>query len=114
MRKPDFLCAFVFISKIVQPIFLQNSKFQASSHLLRLRSLVCNPEDGFSHDAANVLSGTILGVPRQKPNNAKDMSTQNTSTKQSTKQCINKPTHLEKDESIDKGKQGSLAIPDPL
>ena len=47
------ISAFVFAIRIVQSLYL-NPKFQASSHLLWLYSLVCvgNPEDRLSHDEA--------------------------------------------------------------
>ena len=47
MRKPDFcitaklISAFVFATRIVQSLYFLNPKFQASSHLLWLYSLVC-------------------------------------------------------------------------
>ena len=50
--------AFVFASRIVQSLYLLNSKFRASSHLLWLhlmRDLAGNPEDSFSHIASYYL-----------------------------------------------------------
>ena len=49
MRKPFFfayaktklISAFVFASQIVQSLYFLNTKFQASSHLVRSCSLVC-------------------------------------------------------------------------
>ena len=35
------ISAFVFATQIVQSLYFQNTKFQASSHLLWLYSLVC-------------------------------------------------------------------------
>ena len=51
------ISAFVFATKKVQSLYFLNLKFQASSHLLLLYSLVCvgpgrKPERWFSHDAA--------------------------------------------------------------
>ena len=74
MRKPAFcICenkdadqlrgklinAFVFATRIVQSLYFLNPKFQASSHLLRLYSLVCigpgrKPEDRFSQNEAQM------------------------------------------------------------
>ena len=77
VRKPDFcicenkdadqhrgktaklISAFVFATRIVQPLSFLNTKFQASNHFLRLRSPVCvgpgrNPEDRFSDVAAQL------------------------------------------------------------
>ena len=53
------ISAFVFAQPIVQYLFFLNPKFQASSHLLSLYSLVCvgpgrKPECWFSHDAAQI------------------------------------------------------------
>ena len=58
-RKADtakLISAFVFATQIIQSIYYLNSKFQASSHLLWLYSLVSvgqgrKPERWFSHDA---------------------------------------------------------------
>ena len=86
MRKPTFcicenkdvdqlrgyISAFVFATQIVQSLFFLNTKFQASSYLLWLYSLVCvgpgrKPERWFSHVAAQMLSherefaGSITG-----------------------------------------------------
>ena len=54
------ISAFVFATQIEQFLFYLNPKFQASSHLLLLYSLVCvgpgrNPEDRFSHNEAHVV-----------------------------------------------------------
>ena len=54
-----------FPTKIVQSLYFLNQKFQASSHLLWLYSLVCghwsdlvrNPEDRFSCDMAHLFPG---------------------------------------------------------
>ena len=76
MRKPAFAYAktktqisfavsaklistFVFAIRIVQSLIYLNPKFQASSHLLWLYSLVCvapgrNPEERFSHNEAHI------------------------------------------------------------
>ena len=56
--------AFVFATWIVQPLYFLNTKFQASSHLLLLHSLVCvrpgqNPHCWFSHVVAHM----IITVP---------------------------------------------------
>ena len=53
------ISAFVFATQIVQSLYYLHPKFQASSHLLCLYSLVCvgpggNPEDGFSHNEARL------------------------------------------------------------
>ena len=50
----------VFATRIVRPLFFLNPKFQASSHLLWLYSLVCvspgrKQERWFSHDAAHLI-----------------------------------------------------------
>ena len=55
------ISAFVFATWIVQYLFFLNSKFQASSHLQWLHSLVCvrpgqNPHCWFSHDAAQMFT----------------------------------------------------------
>ena len=70
MRKPAFricenkgavtaqlISAFVFATQIVQFLYFLNPNVQASNHLLWRYRLVCvepgrNPEDRFSHDAA--------------------------------------------------------------
>ena len=46
-----------FRSRIVQSLYYLNPKFQASSYILWLHSLVCvgNPEDRFSHDEAHCI-----------------------------------------------------------
>ena len=76
MRKPDFANAktktqirfavtaklinpFFFATRIVQSLNCLNPKFQASSHLLSLYSMVCvgpgrKPEDRFSHNEAQI------------------------------------------------------------
>ena len=51
--------AFVFATRKVQCLYFLNLKFQASSHLLWLYSLVCigpgrNPEDRFSQNEAHM------------------------------------------------------------
>ena len=51
--------AFVFTTQIVLSLYLLNPRFQASGHPLWLYSpvvsnLVGNPEDRFSHDAAQL------------------------------------------------------------
>ena len=57
------ISVFVFATQIVQSLFFQNPKFQASSHLLWLYTawfvsdLVGNPEDRFSYDAAHLFVG---------------------------------------------------------
>ena len=54
----QLISAFVFAIRIVQSLYYLNPKFQASSHLLWLYSLVCvadlvgNPADRFSHNEA--------------------------------------------------------------
>ena len=50
--KTQLISAFVFATQIIQSLFFLNPKFQGSSHLLWLYSLVCvgNPEDWFSHN----------------------------------------------------------------
>ena len=53
------ISAFVFASQIVQSLFFQNLKSQASSYLLLLYSLVCvgpgwKPEHWFSHVVAHI------------------------------------------------------------
>ena len=53
------ISAFVFATRVVQSLYFLNPKFQASSHLLELYSLVCvepgrKPERWFSHDAAQM------------------------------------------------------------
>ena len=53
------ISAFIFATKIVQFLNFLNPKFQASSHLLYLYSLVCVgpgriPECRFSHDVAHL------------------------------------------------------------
>ena len=55
------ISAFVFAIRIVHFLFYLNTKFQASSHLLSLCSLICvdligNPEDRFSHNEAHLKS----------------------------------------------------------
>ena len=55
------ISAFVFATRIVQSLYFINPKFQASSHLLKLYSMVCvgpgrKPERLFSHDAAHMIS----------------------------------------------------------
>ena len=61
---PKLIIAFVFTTQIVQSLFFLNPKFQVSSHLLWLYSLVNfvsdlvgNPEDRFSRDAAQLFLG---------------------------------------------------------
>ena len=54
----QLISAFVFAMWIVQSLYYLNPKFQASSHLLWLYSLVCvgpgrKPEDRFSHNEAH-------------------------------------------------------------
>ena len=46
--------AFAFATWIVQSLSFLNPKFQASSYLLWLYSLVGNPEDRFSHNEAHI------------------------------------------------------------
>ena len=58
------LSVFVFATRIVQSLYFINPKFQASSHLLWLYSLVGsdlveNPEDLFSHNEAQVILCTV-------------------------------------------------------
>ena len=53
------ISAFVFATQIVQSLYFLNPKFQASSHLLRLYSLVCvgpgrKPLDLFSQNEAHI------------------------------------------------------------
>ena len=84
MRKPTFayaktktqiscavtaqlISAFVFAIQIVQSLYYLNLKFQASSHLLWLLSLVCvgpgwKPEDLFSHNEAHLPSQSVMFV----------------------------------------------------
>ena len=62
----DQLRAFVFATRIVQFLFYLNLKFQASSCLLCLYSLVCvgpvrKPHCWFSHEAAHIC---ISGAPK--------------------------------------------------
>ena len=57
----QLISAFVFAIQIVQSFYFLNPKYQFSSDLLRLHSLVRvgprqNPEDRFSRDAANCIS----------------------------------------------------------
>ena len=57
-----------FATWIVQFLYFRNPKFQASSHLLKLYSLVCvgpgeKPERLFSHDAAHILSLIVRYAP---------------------------------------------------
>ena len=59
------ISAFVFTTQIVQSLYFLNSKFQASSHLLRLYSPVCvgpgrKPEHRFSHNEAHIVGEEIL------------------------------------------------------
>ena len=59
------ISAFVFATRIVQSLYFLNPKFQASSHLLSLYSLVCvgpgrKQECWFSHDAAHFLDAEML------------------------------------------------------
>ena len=61
MRKQG---AFVFATRIVQPLYLLNPKFQASSHFQWptarfVSDLVGNPEDRFSHNEAQILNGGL-------------------------------------------------------
>ena len=54
------ISAFVFAARILQSLYFLNPKFQASSHLVWLYSLVCVgpgrlPEDRFSHNEAHML-----------------------------------------------------------
>ena len=56
----EMISAFVFATQIVQSLYFLNLKFQASSHLLQLDSLVYvgpgrKPECWFSHDAAQMI-----------------------------------------------------------
>ena len=56
---PKLISAYVFATQIVQFFYFLNPKFQASSHLLYLYSLVCvgpgqNPECWFSYDEAHI------------------------------------------------------------
>ena len=58
-RSASRISAFVFATQIVQSLYFLKLKFQASSHLLYLYSLVCvgpgrKPECWFSHDAAQI------------------------------------------------------------
>ena len=63
MRKPDFCTADQHLCsphRYVEPLYFLNPKFQASSDLLWLHTLVCvrpgrTPEDSFSHDMAHRL-----------------------------------------------------------
>ena len=53
------ISAFVFATRIVQSIFLINTKFQASIPIHRLYSPACvgpgrNPEDRLPHDACDM------------------------------------------------------------
>ena len=55
------ISAFVFATWIVQSLYFLNTKFQASSNLLRLYSLICVgpgriPEDRFSHKEAQTVA----------------------------------------------------------
>ena len=64
------ISAFVFATYIVQSLFFLNPKFQASSHLLELYSLVCvgpgrKPECWFSHDAAHLPFFYLVSVVMQ-------------------------------------------------
>ena len=58
-READQRLCFRYIDSTVQSLYFLNPKFQASSHLLQLYSLVCagpgrKPERWFSHDAAHL------------------------------------------------------------
>ena len=58
------ISAFVFASYVVLSVYFLNPKFQASSHLLYLYSLVCvgpgrKPERLFSHDAAHIIMACV-------------------------------------------------------
>ena len=60
------ISAFVFATGIVQSLYYLNPKFQASSHLLWLYSLVCvgpgrKPEDRFSQNEAHFQVDPIRG-----------------------------------------------------
>ena len=61
------ISTFVFATKIVQSLFFLNPKFQASSYLLWLHSLVCvrpgwKPEHWFSHNEAHFLLILLASV----------------------------------------------------
>ena len=64
-READHRLCFRYIDRqIVQSLFFLNTKFQASSHLVWLYSLVCmgpgrKPEDRFSHNEAHIMSPQI-------------------------------------------------------
>ena len=66
LRTVQLISAFVFTSKIVQSLFYLNLKFQASSHLLPLYSLVCcsdlvgNPQERFLCDLAYIIKHAIV------------------------------------------------------
>ena len=60
------LC-FRYIPYIVQSLFYLNPKFQASSYLLWVYSLVCadlvgNPEDRFSQNEAQIIADILYGM----------------------------------------------------
>ena len=66
------ISAFVFATWIVQYLYFLNTKFQASSHLQRLHSLVCvrpgqNPHCWFSHVAAHIVHTIYFLNPTIKP-----------------------------------------------
>ena len=59
LRTAKLISVFVFATQIVQSLYFLNPKFQASSHLLLLYSLVCvgpgwKPERWFSHHEAQI------------------------------------------------------------
>ena len=53
MRTAQLISTFIFAKWTVRSIFYLNPKFQASSHLLWLYSLVGNPGNRFSHNEAH-------------------------------------------------------------
>ena len=60
------ISAFVFATRIVLFLYFLNPKFQASTHLLCLYSLVCvgpvqKPHCWFSHEPAHPIFGACLG-----------------------------------------------------
>ena len=67
----QLISAFVFATRVVQFLYFLNPKFQASSYILWLYSLVCvgpgrTPEDRFSHNEAQILMYLSTRKPTHK------------------------------------------------
>ena len=63
------ISVFVFTTRIVHSLSFLNTKFQASRHFVRLRSLICvdlvgNPEDRFSDVAAQLRYWNLVSDPQ--------------------------------------------------